>query len=188
MVNFADAVSAAPDWASQLMRLMPREFQDAFVQSPNVFMLFMSMGLAAVLISVFWMLTGMGKASRAARVALRAQALKRGKDHRALVLIGEIEGGNHLLRQEMKEAVEDNFGLFSFENQVQVDLFPIRLKTVAPTAHPEARRRVAVEASEALERSAADITGWRRRKGFSMSSASMCNRCCCAARRLRSRR
>ena len=45
------------------MRLLPREFQDAFVQSPNVFMFFMSMGLAAVLVAVFWMLTGMGKAS-----------------------------------------------------------------------------------------------------------------------------
>jgi hypothetical protein len=106
----------------------------------------------------------MGKASRVARIALRAQALKRGKDHRALVLIGEIEGGSHLLRQEMKEAVEDNFGLFSFEQDVQVDLFPVSLKTLAPRAQAEARRRVAVEAAEALERSAADVIVWGRRK------------------------
>ncbi len=157
------AADGAPDWASRLMRLMPREFQDAFVQSPNVFMLFMSMGLAALLISAFWMLAGMGKASAAARVALRAQALRRTKDHRALVLICEIQGGGGLLRQEMKEAIEDNFGLFSFENDVQVDVFPLQLKTLAPNAHPEPRRRVAAEASEALERSAADVIVWGKR-------------------------
>jgi hypothetical protein len=163
MVNFAEAAAFAPEAASRLMRLLPREFQDAFVQSPNVFMLFMSMGLAAVLVAAFWMLNGMGKASRMARIALRAQALKRSKDHRALVLIGEIEGGGAGLRQEMKEAIEDNFGLFSFEQNVQVDLFPISLKTHSPYAHPELRRRVAVEAAEALERSAADVIVWGKR-------------------------
>ena len=130
MVNIAAVAAFAPEMASRLMRLLPREFQDAFVNSPNVFMFFMSMGLAAVLIAAFWMLTGMGKASRAARIALRAQALKRTKDHRALVLIAEIEGGGGELRQEMKEAIEDNFGMFSFEQNVQVDLFPVRLKTL----------------------------------------------------------
>jgi hypothetical protein len=163
MVNFAAAAAFAPELASRIMRLLPPEFQDAFVQSPNVFMLFTSMGLAAVLVAAFWMLNGMGKASRIARIALRAQALKRAKDHRALVLIGEIEGGDHLLRQEMKEAIEDNFGLFSFEQDVQVDLFPIKLKTVSPKAHPEMRRRTAVEAADALERSAADIIVWGKR-------------------------
>ncbi len=163
MVNIADATALAPELASRVMRLMPRDLQDAFMQSPDLFMFFMSMGLAAVLIAAFWMLNGMGKASRAARIALRAQSLKRSKDHRALVLIGEFEGGGHLLRQEMKEAIEDNFGLFSFEQDVQVDLFPVRLKTLPVRAHPEARRRVAVEASEALERSAADIIIWGKR-------------------------
>ncbi|HVK81082.1 MAG TPA: hypothetical protein VM915_10770, partial [Verrucomicrobiae bacterium] len=163
MVNFAEATAFAPELASRVMRLLPREFQDAFVQSPNVFMFFMSMALAAVLIAAFWMLTGMGKASSLARIALRAQALKRNKDHRALVLIAEIEGGGALMRQEMKEAVEDNFGMFSFEQDVQVDLFPIKLKTVSPKAHPETRRRIAVEAAEALERSAADVIIWGKR-------------------------
>ena len=162
MVNFAAAVET-PDWAARLMRLLPGEFQDAFVQSPNVFMLFMAMGLAAIIISVFWMLSGMGAASGAARMALRAQALKRTKDHRALVLIGEIAGGGGLLRQEMKEAIEDNFGLFSFEQNVQVDLFPLRLKTLPSTAHHEPRRRIAVEAAAALERSAADVIVWGKR-------------------------
>lgn len=163
MVNFAEAVAIGPDLATRVMRLLPRELQDAFVQSPNVFMLFMSMALAAVLVAAFWMLAGMSRASRLARIALRAQALKRSKDHRALVLIGEIEGGDHLLRQEMKEAVEDNFGLFSFEQNVQVDMFPIRLKTLPVRAHPEARRRIAVEAADALERAAADVIVWGRK-------------------------
>jgi hypothetical protein len=163
MVNFALAAADAPDWANWLASRVPDELWQAFLQSPDLFMLFLSAGLAAVLIGAFWMLAGMNKASQVARVALRAQALKRNKDHRALVLICEIEGGSHLLRQEMKEAVEDNFGLFSFESDVQVDLFPLRPKTVATTAHPEARRRVAVEASDALERSAADVIVWGKR-------------------------
>ncbi len=163
MVNIAAASAFVPDMADRLMRLLPRDFQDAFVQSPSVFMFFMSIGLAALLVAAFWMLTGMGKASRAARIALRAQALKRSKDHRALVLIAEIEGGGRELRQEMKEAVEDNFGMFSFENNVQVDLFPIKLKTVPARAHPETRRRIAVEAADALERSAADVIVWGRK-------------------------
>jgi hypothetical protein len=63
----------------------------------------------------------------------------------------------------MKEAIEDNFGMFSFEQNVQVDLFPIKLKTVPANAHPETRRRIAVEAAEALERSAADVIVWGRK-------------------------
>jgi tetratricopeptide (TPR) repeat protein len=63
----------------------------------------------------------------------------------------------------MKEAIEDNFGMFSFEQDVRVDLFPIKLKTVSPKAHPETRRRIAVEAAEALERSAADVIVWGKR-------------------------
>lgn len=164
MVNFAAAAGWAPDLASQMMRLLPRDFQNAFVQSPNVFMFFFSMGLAAILISLFWILTGMMKASRTARMALRAQALKRTKDHRALVLIAEVGGGG--LRQELKEAVEDNFGLFSFEQDVQVDLFPLALRALPANAHPEARRRNAMEAIEALERSAADVIVWGRRNLF----------------------
>jgi len=163
MVNFAQASAAAPELASSVMRLLPREFQDAFVHSPNVFMFFMSMGLAAVLITVFWVMFGMLRASRTARIALRAQALRRNKDHRALILIGEIEGGGFGLRQEMKEAIEDNFGMFAFEQDVQVDLFPIKLKTLHPRSHAEPRRRIAVEASDALERSAADVIVWGKR-------------------------
>jgi hypothetical protein len=77
MVNFSQAASWAPEAASNLMRLLPRDFQDAFIQSPNVFMLFMSMAIAAVAVSAYWVLNGMMRASSAARIALRAQALRR---------------------------------------------------------------------------------------------------------------
>ena len=53
MVNFAEATALAPDLASKLMRLLPRELQTMFVQAPNVFMFFMSMALAAVVIATF---------------------------------------------------------------------------------------------------------------------------------------
>lgn len=163
MVNFATATAFVPDLADRAMRSLPGDFQNAFVQAPNVFMFFMSMALAALIVLVFWMLNAMGAASRLARIALRAQSLRRSKDHRALVLIGEIEGGDGMLRQEMREAIEDNFGMFSFEQDVQVDLFPIKLKAVSPKAHHEARRRVAVEAADALERANADVIVWGRR-------------------------
>src|SRR5262249_48323856 len=157
MIDLAASAPAwAPDIAPQVMRLMPREWQQAFVEYPNVVMAFVSMGLAAAIIGAFWILRGMLPASAVARVALRAPGLKRGKDHRGLVLIAEIDGAGHGLRQEMKEAIEDNFGLFAFQQDVQVDLFPISLPTVASNAHSERRRKVAVEAVDALERSAAD--------------------------------
>ena len=75
MVNFAAAAAIAPEVASRVMRLLPREFQDAFGQAPDVFMFFTSIFLAAVLVGAFWMLNGMGRASRTARMALRGQAL-----------------------------------------------------------------------------------------------------------------
>lgn len=153
----------APDLASSLVRFLPRQVLDAFVQFPDVVVAFLCMGLAAVLISVFWMLRGMMAASSAARIALRAAALKRAKDHRALVLIGVIDGGDNKLRQEMKEAIEDNFGLFAFHSEVQVELFPIRLKTYSPRSHPERQRKSAVEAVDVLERSAGDVMVWGRR-------------------------
>ncbi len=157
------AAASAPTVAPELVRLLPRQALDAFVQFPDVVMAFVSMGLAALLVAGFWLITGTMKASSKARMALRAQALKRVKDHRASILIATIEGAGGALRQEMKEAIEDNFGLFAFQSEVQVDLFPIQLKTLPDNANAEARRRVAVEAAEALERSAADVVIWGKR-------------------------
>ncbi|MES1156453.1 MAG: hypothetical protein ABUL73_01625 [Alphaproteobacteria bacterium] len=164
MIEYAVSAPAwAPEIAPQVMRLLPREWQQAFVEYPNVVMAFVSMGLAAALVAAFWVLQGMLKASAVARVALRAQALKRAKDHRALVLVAEIQGAGHGLRQEMKEAIEDNFGLFAFEQNVQVDLFPIKLPVIPQNANPERIRKIAMEAVDALERSAGDVIIWGRR-------------------------
>lgn len=160
------AAAMAPSLAQEALRYVPPQALDAFVQFPDVVMAFVSMGLAALLVISFWVFTGAFKASAKARMALRAQSLKRMKDHRASILVAQIQGGDHQLRQEMKEAIEDNFGLFAFQSEVQVDVFPIRLNALAPNAHPEKRRKVAVEACEALERSAADVIVWGRRNMF----------------------
>ncbi len=149
--------------SADVLRLLPRQAVDAFVQFPDVVMAFVSMGLAAVLIATFWIVTGALRASAKARMALRAQSIKRAKDHRASILIAHIGGGDGQLRQEMKEAIEDNFGLFAFQSEVQVDLFPLRLPVLAPNAGAEKLRRVAEEAADALDRSASDVIVWGRR-------------------------
>ena len=160
-------ISAAPDWltdlAPNLIRMLPPNVQTAFMQAPGLVMAFVSMGLSAIIIAVFWIMRGMMKASQAAQMALRAQALRRAKDHRALILIAGVQGGSHQLREEMKEAIEDNFGLFAFQSDVQVEFFPIKLKTLSPNAPAEKQRLVASDALEALERSAADLVVWGRK-------------------------
>jgi hypothetical protein len=157
------APSAAFDIAAEIIRLAPRQVVDAFVQYPDVVMAFVSMALAAGLISAFWVVRGMAKASSTAQIALRAAALKRNRDHRALILIGDIPGGGHAIRQEMKEAIEDNFGLFAFQGAVQVDLFPISLPVLPPRGDAERQRRIAVEAVNALENAQADVIVWGRK-------------------------
>ena len=157
------ATTSAPILGPEIVRLIPRQVLDAFVQFPDVVMAFVSMGLAAFIITLFWIVSGAMRAGGKARMALRAQALKRMKDHRASILIARIDGGDGRLREEMKEAIEDNFGLFAFQSEVQVEPFPILLKVLPETAHPERRRRVAVEATEALESAAADVLIWGRR-------------------------
>jgi hypothetical protein len=132
----------------------------AFVDYPDVVMLFLAMGLSAALIAGFWIIRGMFKASAAAAVAMRAQQLRRAKDHRPLILIAYIDGGNPGLRAEMRRAIEEHFGLFAFNAEAVVDLFPIKLATPSPKAHAEKRRRVAQQAVDVLERSAADVIIW----------------------------
>jgi hypothetical protein len=156
-------VAGLNELAPELVQLVPREVMAAFVQYPNVVMAFTSMGLAAALIAIFWLMRGTMKASETATVTLRAQSLKRTKDHRALVLVGFIDGGPVGLRNELKEAIEDNFGLFAFQAEVVVELFPIRLPTLSSKAHAERRRRIAQAAVDILERSAADVIIWGRR-------------------------
>ncbi len=166
MMFFAAAQTATLLSPETLLRYVPRQVLDAFVQFPDVVMAFVAMGLSAALIAGFWLIHGTMRASAKARMALRAQSLKRSKDHRASILIAQFPGGDHQLRQEMKEAIEDNFGLFAFQSEVQVDAFPIALKVLPENAHPEAIRKVAVDAAEALERSAADVIVWGKRSMF----------------------
>jgi hypothetical protein len=154
---------AGGGWIEFLMALAPSQLRDAWAQYPHVVMGFLSMALSAMLISAFWIIYGMMKASAAAREALRAQALKRNKDHRALILIAQIEGAGGKQRAELQKAIEDHFGLFAFQGVVQVDQFPKRLPMLPMTAHPERRRRLAVEATDVLERTAADVIVWGKR-------------------------
>ncbi|MGE0829585.1 MAG: hypothetical protein AB7O04_09560 [Hyphomonadaceae bacterium] len=163
MIFLAAAAPGSSGMAPELVRLVPRQVLDAFIQFPDVVMAFLSMGLAAFIISVFWVIRGASKASSAASVALKAQALRKQKDHRALVLIGYVDGGSYGLRQELKEAIEENFGLFAFQAEAVVELFPIRLATLPQKANAEKRRRVAQVAVDVLDKSAADVMIWGKR-------------------------
>ena len=149
---------------SGLFRPITRQAEEAFWAYPHVFMGFMSVGLAALLISAFWLLRGAGKATSATRQALRAQGLKRQKDHRAMVLVAHLDGaGGARVREHLMAAIETHFGAFAFAAPIQVEPFPVRLKVIATKAHPEKIRRVAVQASDVLERSAGDVIVWGRR-------------------------
>jgi tetratricopeptide (TPR) repeat protein len=156
-----NALAAAA--SSELFRPITRQAEEAFWAYPHVFMAFVSVGLAALLVAGFWLLRGAGKATSATRQALRAQALKRQKDHRALVLVGNIDAGNGRLRDLLMAAIETHFAAFAFQAPIQVEPFPIKLKIVPAKAHPEKIRRVAVQAADVLERSAGDVMVWGRR-------------------------
>lgn len=149
--------------APELVRLLPPELVAAFVQYPNVVMAFVCMGLAAVLVGGFWLVRGLVKGSSAASMALKAQTLKRAKDHRPLILIGYLDGGGPGLRNELKRAIEENFGLFAFQAEAVVELFPIRLATLPQKGNAEKRRRVAQAAVDILDKSAADVIIWGKR-------------------------
>lgn len=157
MIAFAAAASPG------FFRPITRQAEEAFWAYPHIFMAFMSVGLAALIISAFWILAGAGKATSATRQALRAQALKKQKDHRALVLVGNIDGGNGRLRDHLMAAIETHFGTFAFQAPIQVEPFPIKLKVASPKSHPERIRRISVQAGDVLERSAADVIVWGRR-------------------------
>ncbi len=155
--------AASPDFVVTLSR----QFMGAFFQYPHVIAGIAAMGLAALIIFSFWLARGAAKASVSAGVALRAQALKRQKDHRALVLVGYIEGpGARRLREELIAGVEAHFGAFAFQAPVQVEPFPIRLKTLSSRAPAEKQRRLAVQALEVLERASGDVIIWGRRRAF----------------------
>lgn len=153
----AHLAAAAPG----LLRPITRQAEEAFWAYPQVFMGFVSIGLAALVICGFWLLRGAGKATSATRQALRAQTLKKQKDHRALILVGQMDDGR--LRDHLMAAIETHFGSFAFAAPIQVEPFPVNLKILAEKAHPEKVRRIAVQAADMLERSAGDVMVWARR-------------------------
>jgi hypothetical protein len=139
-----------------------RQVAEAFWAYPHVVAAFGSVGLAALLVSFFWVLRGARRAASVTRQAIRAQTLKKHKDHRALVLVGRIPGGGDL-RGDILAAIETHFGAFAFSAPVQVETFPVRLKLAAQKAHPERIRRAAVAAVDVLDRSAGDVMVWGKR-------------------------
>jgi hypothetical protein len=138
---------------------MVRQLVEAFFAYPHVVALVLSVGLAGALMIGFWMMRATAAGAAGARVALRAQALRGQKDHRALVLIASIDGGGKL-REELQTAIEQHFGQYAFQAPVQVELFPTRLEVLKDNAPLERRRRVAAEAADLLERTFADVVVW----------------------------
>jgi hypothetical protein len=155
-------IALAAASSSDIFRPIARQAEDAFWAYPHIFMAFLCVGLAALVISGFWILRGAGKATSATHQALRAAALKKQKDHRALVLVGNIDGGVRL-REQLIAAIETSFGAFAFSAPVQVEPFPVRLKVHGAKSNPERIRRVGVQAADILERSAGEVIVWGRR-------------------------
>lgn len=164
MMLLAFAQASAPDVLSGL----PRQFLDAFFRYPQPVMAMLSMGMAAMLILAFWFMRGLSRSAATARIALRSQALRKQKGHRAMVLVGYFEGpGGARLREEIRNAIEDQFGAFAFQAPVQVEMFPLKLPCPPERLNLEKRRRIAVSALEALEKAYGDVIIWGRRSLFS---------------------
>lgn len=162
-------VGAAPagENAAQVGRMLT-DLLGAFLANPNMVALAIAMALSAVCVIGFWLVRGTFIASAAARMALRTQALRNQRDHRASILIANIDGPmGRTVREDLKEAIEENFGDFTFQAQVSVDLFPTKLDVVGKTGNAERRRQVAFQATDLLERAQADVIVWGKRGLFS---------------------
>ncbi len=158
------AASAGPSLWQQLVN----QANEAFFQTPHIFMAFASMALSALIVSGFWIVLGLGRAGERASQSMRASALRRAKDHRALVLVAKFGGmGAAGARDEVMRAIESHFGDFAFGAPVQVESFPAKLLVLAPKAHPEKLRRVAVDAAEVMESCAGEVIVWGRKSLFS---------------------
>jgi hypothetical protein len=154
------AQAAGPNFLSSLSR----ELQGAFWAYPQVMAAVGAMGVAAFLVSAYWIVRGLGQAASNAQIAIRAQALRRQKDHRAMILIGHIDGpGGSKLREAIRGAIAQHFGAFAFQAPVQAEYFPVGLKVLSPRAHTERRRRLAVQALDMLERAGGDVIVWGKR-------------------------
>jgi hypothetical protein len=143
-----------------------RQLNEAFWAYPHPVMAVVSIGLAAIIVAGFWAMRGSVQGVRSARLALRAQALRNQKDHRAMVLVGGFTGpGGARLREELIEAIQKNFGDFAFQAPVQVEQIPLKLPVVAENAPNGLRRKIAAAAVEGLEKCAGDVVIWGHR-GF----------------------
>jgi hypothetical protein len=163
MYELSTAATAPSLW-DQLLR----QASDAFFYTPHIFMAFASMALAAAIVATFWIVLGLGRAGEKARQSLRANALRKAKDHRALVLVGGFNGlGATGAREEVIAAVERHFGDFAFGAPVQVEPFPAKLPVLPARAHPEKLRRVAADAAEVMEACAGEVLVWGRKGLFS---------------------
>lgn len=164
MVSLIAATSASTGAARgtpSLWEQLLTQASDAFFYTPHIFMAFASMALAAAIVAAFWIVHGLGRAGEKARQSLRASALRKAKDHRALVLVGKFEGINAQgARDEVMAAIEAHFGDFAFNAPVQVESFPAKLPVVPQKAHPEKLRRVAVDAADVMESCAGEVIIW----------------------------
>jgi hypothetical protein len=155
---------AAAGWP-EIARSLPRQAWEAFFSNPHVIAGVASVGLSAFVVAAFWIARGAAAASAKAGMALRAQQLKRTRDHKARILIASIEGvGGRALRDELAEGVERRFGVFAFQAPAEVEIFPATLRVLPSDAHPERRRRSAAEALEVLDRACGDVVIWGRRQ------------------------
>ncbi|MBU6371901.1 MAG: hypothetical protein KJS97_04170 [Alphaproteobacteria bacterium] len=152
--------SATPD----ILRQFTRQVIEAFFMYPHVVAAVISVVAAAVIVGGYWAARGSVQGVRSARLALKAQALRASKDHRALVLMGRIGGGGAKLRTDLANAIEQNFGAYAFHAPVRVEAFPMSLPALQDGAPIQRRRRVASAAVEALQKSDADILIWGRKR------------------------
>lgn len=153
--------AAAPD----LLRTVTREAIAAFFAYPHLVAGVLSIGLAAFLVAGFWTLRGAFAGAQGARLALRTQAIRDGRDHRAAILFAQIEGGGGAaLRGRMIEAMERSFGAYAFQSDVRIETYPLRLPLDRLKFRPDEQRRIFAAAADALARTDTDVIVWGRRK------------------------
>lgn len=158
----------AANAGSSLWQQFLSQAADAFLSAPHIFMAFASMVLAAVLVAAFWVVYGIGKAGEKARQSLRANALRKAKDHRALIIVGRFEGiGGNGARDTVMAAIERHFGDFAFNAPVQVEAFPAKLPVAPETAQAERQRRIAADGAAVMESCAGEVMVWGRKHVFS---------------------
>jgi hypothetical protein len=164
MMYLAYAQALTPDFLPGLTRQM----LGAFFAYPQPMAAILSMGLAALIIVGGWLVRGLSQSASSARIAMRAQALRRHKDHRAMVLVAYFDGaGGGRLREEIKNSIAAYFGDYAFQAPVQVEYFPLKLPIISGKFNLEKRRRIAVQALEALEKAAGDVIVWGKQHSLS---------------------